>query len=101
MEQHRLYMVRNPWSTTYFNGDFRSSDPAWTQHFKSQVPYGVDPSTSWSNGIFFIKDSDFHAVMDSFQVGHHRESEGYETSWFDKENDDGLTHEYVVEVPKV
>jgi hypothetical protein len=33
VEQHRLYMVRNPWSNTYFNGDFRSQDSKWSSHF--------------------------------------------------------------------
>ena len=94
-------MVRNPWSNTYYSGDFRSSDPAWTDHFKSQVPYGVDPSTSWENGIFFIPDSDFHLAMEYFVVGHHRESQGYSSKWFDQEDDDGEKHTYVIDVPKV
>lgn len=65
-EQYRLYMVRNPWSNTYYRGDFRSLDSKWTTHYKSQIPYEVDPTTSWQNGIFFIKDTDFHACFDSF-----------------------------------
>ena len=100
IEQHRLYMVRNPWSNTYYSGNFRSSDPAWTDDFKAQIPYGVDPKTSWENGIFFIPDSDFHLAMEYFVVGHHRESEGYSSKWFDQEDDDGEKHTYVIDVPK-
>ena len=43
---HRMYMIRNPWGTSEYNGNWRSSDPAWTSSLKSQVPHGVDPTTS-------------------------------------------------------
>jgi hypothetical protein len=44
--EHRLYMLRNPWDISTYNGTWSHTDPAWTAHYKSQVPYGVDPTTS-------------------------------------------------------
>jgi hypothetical protein len=32
---HKMYMVRNPWGTTEYNGDFRSTDTAWTDDYIS------------------------------------------------------------------
>lgn len=52
--EYKLYMVRNPWSDTYYNGDFHYVDSKWTDHRKSQIPFDVDPYDSWENGIFFI-----------------------------------------------
>ena len=43
---YKLVMVRNPWGITEYNGNWKSSDPAWTSTYISQVPNSVDPTTS-------------------------------------------------------
>ena len=34
-EEYQLYMIRNPWSNTYYSGDFHYRDSKWTDHRKS------------------------------------------------------------------
>lgn len=44
---HYLYMVRNPWGISTYNGPWNQGDTAnWTSNYISQVPFGVDPLTS-------------------------------------------------------
>lgn len=57
--EHHLYMLRNPWSNAYNDMRFNQEDPIWTSHYKSQVPFGVDPSNSYGEGIFFVNHTDF------------------------------------------
>mmetsp|Transcript_38563 Transcript_38563/g.58712 ORF Transcript_38563/g.58712 Transcript_38563/m.58712 type:complete len:277 (+) Transcript_38563:460-1290(+) len=100
--QHRLYMVRNPWATTYYSGNFRSSDSRWTDYFISQVPYGVDPTTSQNHGIFFIPEEDIFSCFVDITVGHNRDSEGFSADWYDFEDDPDAISErsYSVDVPR-
>jgi hypothetical protein len=32
---HKMYMVRNPWGITYYNGNFKSTDSKWTDDYIS------------------------------------------------------------------
>jgi len=43
---HKMYMIRNPWGVTYYNGTWKHDDSSWTSAFKAQVPHSVDPTTS-------------------------------------------------------
>lgn len=43
---HKMYMVRNPWGTSTYNGTWKGDDSAWTSAYKSQVPHSVDPTSS-------------------------------------------------------
>lgn len=52
---HKMYMLRNPWGITNFKMNWKSTDSAWTSDYISQVPFSVDPTTSYSNGIFFVE----------------------------------------------
>jgi len=47
-------MLRNPWGVTYYNGAFSKSDSRWTSSTISQVPHGINPTTSDQDGFFFI-----------------------------------------------
>eukprot|EP00356_Strombidium_inclinatum_P007169 CAMPEP_0170484982 /NCGR_PEP_ID=MMETSP0208-20121228/4355_1 /TAXON_ID=197538 /ORGANISM="Strombidium inclinatum, Strain S3" /LENGTH=273 /DNA_ID=CAMNT_0010758501 /DNA_START=606 /DNA_END=1427 /DNA_ORIENTATION=- len=95
--QHRLYMARNPWAVTYYNGSFSYSDSQWTENYKSQVPYGVDPTTSNSDGIFFVEDTNMATCFNSLQIGHYYES--YSNDWYDQEDDYGYVNNFKVDVP--
>lgn len=82
----KMYMVRNPWGNmgrSSYTGDWRSSDPAWTSGLKAQVPFGIDPTTSESEGIFFVDSDAAKTCFYDFSVAHARDSEGYSDNWYD------------------
>lgn len=44
---HKLYMMRNPWGTSYYNQTWSQTDTSsWTAAYRAQVPYGINPLTS-------------------------------------------------------
>lgn len=85
--KHKMYLLRNPWSITYYSSDWHAEDPRWTDDLVSQVPYSIDPRTSRDQGIFTIPYSKIinEECITSLQVGHQRSSEGYNQLWFDQE----------------
>lgn len=62
---HRLYRVRNPWSTDNFNGPWADSSSLWTAAFKAQVPY----ASNAYDGAFFIADTDFVLGFSYIEIG--------------------------------
>lgn len=56
---HKLYMMRNPWGISYYNQSWNQNDASWTADYISQVPHGVNPTTSQAEGIFFVSSTDF------------------------------------------
>jgi len=54
-------MMRNPWDETYYEEDmdWHWTDSKWTSDYITQVPNGVDPTTSQEDGIFFVSKDDF------------------------------------------
>ena len=57
-------MLRNPWGATFYSGAWNKDDTAWTSSLISQVPFGIDPTTSDSDGIFFMTKEDFIKIED-------------------------------------
>lgn len=59
--QEQVYMVRNPWNETLYDSTqkWHWTDSNWTSDYISQVPNGVDPTTSYEDGIFFVDKDDF------------------------------------------
>ena len=96
---HKMYMIRNPWGVTYYNGTWKHDDAAWTTAFKAQVPHSVDPTTSHNDGIMFINAADFLTCFDDFQIAEYRDNEGYTDDWYDKNGDAGTETSYTVNVP--
>ena len=45
-QSHKMIMIRNPWGSTYYTGDWNYQDSRWTDDVISQVPLGIDPKTS-------------------------------------------------------
>ena len=80
-------MVRNPWDITEYKKNWKHSDARWTSDYKSQVPFGVDPTTSHNNGIFFVESTDFMGCFEDYHIAHVRDSEGYSGEWYDEESD--------------
>ena len=83
-----MYMIRNPWGVTSWEGDWSYSDSNWNSNFKSQVPFSVDPtnrSQTVDDGIIIMEDKDFLRCFDDWQIGHYRQSEGYKDTWYDRD----------------
>jgi hypothetical protein len=49
---HRMIMLRNPWGATYYTDDWSYTDSRWTNELVAQVPFGLDPRTSPSIGVY-------------------------------------------------
>lgn len=80
-----MVMVRNPWGVTYYNGDWDGNDARWTDDLVSQVPLSIDPRTSINDGVFVMPSKYLmeSTCISSIQIGHLRDSEGYNSTWFD------------------
>jgi hypothetical protein len=89
-------MIRNPWSSSYYKGPWNSKDPRWTDEVIKQVPKGVDPRSSDSDGVFFVDYQDFSDLFSFISVGFTNSS--YTTSWFDVEDDQGDEHSFFFDV---
>ena len=85
---HKMYLTRNPWGITYYSDEWYSEDARWTDALVAQVPYGIDPRTSVDDGLFTVPhDKIINMVcLSSLQIGHLRDSEGYNKMWFDEES---------------
>lgn len=56
---YNMLMLRNPWGTTGYSGAWNKDDTAWTSALIGQVPFGVNPTTSYPDGIFFMTKEHF------------------------------------------
>lgn len=59
MSGTKMVMLRNPWGTTGYTGDWHKDDSSWTDSLVAEVPLDVDPRTSDSDGIFVMPISTF------------------------------------------
>ena len=59
--QEKVYMARNPWDSTTLvsNMDWHWNSAKWTSDYISQVPNGINPTTSYNDGIFFVGKDEF------------------------------------------
>ena len=78
----------------------------WTDHFKSQVPGGIDPTdVDYFNktGIFFMNIYTASRAFDGITTTEYREEEGYSNSWYDVDNDEpfGKKRNFTFEIPKL
>lgn len=85
---HKMYLMRNPWGYTYYSDDWNKNDARWTDALVAQVPFGIDPRTAYNDGLFTLPHDKIinEACISSLQIGHLRDSEGYNKIWFDEEN---------------
>lgn len=98
---HDMLLMKNPWGTTDYNSTWNYADSNWNTNLKSQVPWGIDPTTSNTDGIFVMPMSKFadSTCILSYEIAHTRDSEGYKAAWYDAEGMDEAYHEYFVTVP--
>lgn len=105
MGSHEMILLRNPWGLTHYSGTWNKDDINWTDTLVNQVPWGIDPRTSYSDGIFVMDTADFIAYSSSYscitnyEISHYREAEGYSDNIYDSEDDDGELKSYYVTIP--
>jgi hypothetical protein len=111
MDSTDMLLMRNPWGVTYYTGIWKYDDSNWTDALVAQVPFGIDPRTSYETlGIFTMPMSIFGMIKDSsdadyacisdFEIAHMRDSEGYTGDWYDAESMDESTYSYYITVPE-
>ena len=103
MSGNKMIMLRDPFGSTGYSGPWHKDDTAWTDALVALVPFGVDPRTSDTDGIFVMPIATFVDTSEnciySYQIAHVRESEGFSSTTYDKEGDDGTMKDYYVTVP--
>lgn len=53
-----LLIVRDPWGTTDYNGEWNANDTRWNDQLIKQVPLGIDPRKELLTGMFFVGQKD-------------------------------------------
>lgn len=99
-----MMMLRNPWGDTGYSHTWNKDDVNWTDELVAQVPYGVDPRTSDTVGVFFMEFDDFltSECINDFVIQHYRDAEGYSYNWYDLEDGEDTNDQYVeyyVQIP--
>lgn len=91
---HSMLMMRNPWGTTNYTSLWSKDDTNWTDELVAQVPLSIDPRTSHASGIFVVPleklgpQTGGNHCFASFAIAHYRESSGYASTFYDRENAD-------------
>ena len=101
-KETKLLLVRNPWGFQDYVGDWNATDPRWTPYTRSQVPKGVDITTSDKMGVFALPASKLinGECLNEVSVVHYRDHEGYKDSRYDAINTDNELHDYTLHVPE-
>ena len=98
-----MIMLRNPWGTTNYSGTWNKNDAGWTAAMIAQVPFGTNPTTSDSDGIFFMTSADFIQTttncITNFEISHYRASEGYSNDYYDLMSTDSTKTYYFATIP--
>ena len=95
--EHKCLLMRNPWGTSYYSQEWSKDDPNWTDALVAQVPWQVDVrSQQETSGLFVVPINKFRGTdcFSDYQIAHQRESEGYEDTWYDREDDDESMRSY-------
>ena len=84
----KMIMMRNLHGRTLYGGKWSASDPDWSDELVSQVPLGIDPRKSESQGIFVAPLSILSSVgsrscVNRIYFAHDRDNEGYVSTWHD------------------
>ena len=84
----KMVMMRNLHGNTFYEGRWSASDPEWTDELVSQVPLGIDPRKSVSQGIFVAPLSIMSSIgskscVNRVYIAHDRDDEGYVSTWHD------------------
>lgn len=93
---HKVALVRNPWGFQRYNYTWHAGDPNWNANLKSQVPFGFDPTSSTTYGIFVVPMEAMRNqyCFDYAEIGHVRDDEGFVETWYDVTGDDEAFHTF-------
>lgn len=88
--------MRNPWGFQRYNYTWHAGDSKWNANLKSQVPFGFDPTSSQSKGMFVVPMDAFKNkyCFNYIEIGHMRDDEGFVETWYDVTNDDESYHTF-------
>jgi len=91
----KMILMRNLHGESLYDGKWKADDPEWTDELVSQVPLGIDPRTSQSEGIFVVPLSILSSIgskscVDRIYFAHDRDDEGYVSTWHDHILSDSL-----------
>ena len=96
-----MLIIRNPWGSTTYTGDWNHNDENWTQELIDQIPAGLNPHTSLQEGIFFVEKSILERpCFNRFSISHFRDNQGYYDDWYDALDMDEETHFYYFTLPE-
>ena len=84
----KMILMRNLHGSSLYDGKWKADDPEWTDELVSQVPLGIDPRKSQSEGIFVVPLSILSSIgskscIDRIYFAHDRDDEGYVSTWHD------------------
>lgn len=88
-----MLMIRDPYgkdAVTRPEGAFSINDPDWTEAYKAQVPYGLDPTDPKlleEHGIFFMEAYTAMECFYSVEYSVDRSEEGYKSQWYEVDAD--------------
>lgn len=100
-KHHQLIMLRNPRHETNYDKEFGYSDPIWNDpRIRNQVPFNIDPRLSSKEGIFIVPHTRLMGCFEAVYIGYTRNHEGYVTTWYDVEDDDGTEKEFEIFIPE-
>jgi hypothetical protein len=99
-----MVLMRDPWGTVAYTGPYNKSDASWTDAAlaASPLPFGLDPRTAWSDGLFVMEKTQFFdatCLSDAVQIAHYRDNSGYKRYWYAAVNMDETAHTYTITVP--
>ena len=95
---HKCLLMRNPWGVVYYDKEWSKEDPNWTDDLILQVPWQTDVRIQQeTEGLFVVPINKLIGTdcISDYQIGHLRESEGYQDRWYDMENDDEEMKSYI------
>ena len=97
-----MLLLRDPLASTEYSGEWGHDDPNWSEALIAQVPLGIDPTASHTDGIFTIPMSLFSDpdCLTNYQIAHLRDSDGYSNNWYDMEDSDESSRDFFVTVPR-
>jgi len=84
----KFLLMRNPWGTTDYSWDYHKNDAVWTDALVANVPMGVDPRLSATDGFFVMPIEGMYSAkcIQDVIIAHTRDDEGFTAHWYDVDN---------------
>ena len=103
-----VILLRDPTGINTYDGLWKNpitNTVKWTDAYLKAIRYsnmlkGDSSEIRIDDGIFFMQSDEFKAAFESYYIGYTRVDNGYESSWYDVDKDDGLKKSFTVTVPE-